>query len=52
MLVAIGIVLAVLWLFGLIAAVTFHGLIHLLLVLAIVTILFHFIRGRRPVVRP
>lgn len=52
MLAAIAIILAVLWLFGLITAFTLNGFIHVLLLLAIVSLLFHFLRGRRPVFRP
>lgn len=52
MLVTIAIVLAVLWLIGLVAAVTFHGFVHVLLILAIVSIMLHLLRGRHASARP
>ena len=52
MLATIAIVLVALWLLGVVTAVTFHGLVHVLLVLAIVSILLHLFRGRPSVVRP
>ncbi|MFW6256902.1 MAG: lmo0937 family membrane protein [Bacillota bacterium] len=42
----IALVLTVLWLFGLITSTTFSGLIHILLVIAVVMILLNFL-GRR-----
>jgi hypothetical protein len=50
MLLTLAIVLFVLWLLG---AFAFHvggGLIHLLLVLAVIVIVYRLITGRRPVV--
>ena len=47
MLETIAIVLLVLWALGLVAAYTMGGLIHLLLVIAIVVILVRVIQGRR-----
>ena len=49
MLLTIGIILFVAWLLGLVA---FHvgGLIHLLLVLAVISVLVHLFTGRRSVV--
>jgi hypothetical protein len=41
------VVLVALWLLGLVTSYTFGGLIHLLLVVAIIVILFRFIQGRR-----
>ena len=41
-------VLLVLWLLGLITSFTMGGLIHILLVLAIVTVLIRVIQGRKP----
>ena len=49
MLWTIAVVLAVLWLLGLVTSYTMGGFIHLLLVLAIITILIRVIQGRRPV---
>jgi hypothetical protein len=49
MLMTIAIVLAVLWLLGMVTAYTMGGLIHILLVVAIVVVLVRVIQGRRPV---
>ena len=49
MLETIAIILIVLWLVGLVSAYTIGGLIHLLLVIAIIVILLRVIRGRSPV---
>jgi hypothetical protein len=47
MLWTIAVILFVLWLLGLATAYTMGGLIHILLVIAIVVILFRVISGRR-----
>lgn len=47
MLETIAVVLIVLWLLGLVTSVTMGGLIHALLVIAIVVILIRVIQGRR-----
>ncbi len=47
MLYTLAIVLIVLWLLGLVSSYTMGGLIHLLLVIAIVVILLRIISGRR-----
>lgn len=47
MLETIVVVLLVLWLLGLVTAYTMGGLIHILLVIAIVMILLRVIQGRR-----
>ena len=47
MLWTIAVVLAVLWLLGLVSSYTLGGFIHILLVLAIVVILIQVIQGRR-----
>jgi hypothetical protein len=47
MLYTIAIVLLILWLLGLVTSVTAGGLIHVLLVIAIVVVLLGFISGRR-----
>jgi hypothetical protein len=47
MLETIAIILIVLWLFGLVSSYTMGGLIHILLVIAIVVILVRVIQGRR-----
>jgi hypothetical protein len=47
MLWTIAVVLLVLWLLGLVTAFTMHGFIHVLLVLAVVSVLIRIIQGRR-----
>lgn len=47
MLMTIAIILLVLWVLGLVSTYTMGGLIHILLVVAIVVILVQFIQGRR-----
>ena len=46
MLALLGVVLLVLWLMGFLAFHVTSGLIHLLLVLALIAIVVHFVRGR------
>ena len=48
MLYTIAFVLIVLWLIGLVTAVTLGGFIHLLLVIAIIMVLVRLIRGENP----
>ena len=45
MLLWIAIIIAVLWLLGLLGNIG-GGLIHILLVIAVVVLIFHFVRGR------
>ena len=47
MLYTIAIILVVLWLLGMVSAYTIGGLIHILLVVAIVMVLLRVIRGER-----
>lgn len=47
MLETIAVVLVVLWLLGLATSYTMGGLIHVLLVIAVVVILIRVIQGRR-----
>ena len=49
MLWTIAVIVIVLWLLGLVSSYTMGGLIHLLLVLAIVVVLINIIQGRRSV---
>jgi hypothetical protein len=49
MLETIAIILIVLWLLGLVSSYTMGGLIHVLLVIAIVVVLIRVIQGRRVV---
>jgi hypothetical protein len=46
MLYTIAVVLVILWLIGMLASVTLGGLIHILLVIAIIAVLFRLISGR------
>ena len=48
MLYTIAIVLIILWALGLVTSFTAGGLIHVLLVIAIVVVLLRVISGRRP----
>ncbi|MGA2710553.1 MAG: lmo0937 family membrane protein [Steroidobacteraceae bacterium] len=47
MLYTIAVVLIVLWLLGLVTSYTMGGVIHFLLVIAVVMILIQLIQGRR-----
>jgi hypothetical protein len=47
MLYTLAVVLIILWLLGLVSSYTMGGLIHILLVIAIVVILVSVISGRR-----
>jgi len=47
MLVTIVVILLLLWLLGLLSSYTMGGFIHLLLIVAVVTIVFRVIQGRR-----
>lgn len=47
MLTTVAVVLIVLWLLGFVSSYTMGGVIHLLLVVAIVMILIRVIQGRR-----
>jgi hypothetical protein len=49
MLYTIAVVLIILWLLGLVTSYTMGGLIHVLLVIAIVAVLLRVISGRNPV---
>ena len=47
MLWTLAVILLVLWLLGLVSSYTMGGLIHVLLVVAIVMVLVNFISGRK-----
>ncbi len=49
MLYTIAVVLIVLWLLGFVTSYTMGGVIHILLVIAIIMILVNLIRGRRAI---
>ena len=48
MLLTLFVILLVLWVLGIVTAYTMGGLIHLLLVAALVVIVIRIIQGRRP----
>ena len=48
MLWTIAVILAVMWLLGMISSYTMGGLLHVLLFLAIAVVLINVIQGRRP----
>ena len=48
MLETIFVLLIVMWLLGIVSSYTLGGFIHLLLVLALVTVLIRIIQGRNP----
>jgi Family of unknown function (DUF5670) len=50
MLWTIFVVLLVLWMLGMVTSYTLGGFIHILLLLALATVLIRVIQGRRPVV--
>ena len=45
----VAVILAVLWLLGMVSSYTLGGFLHILLVLAIVVVLIRVIQGRRAV---
>ena len=47
MLYTLAVVLIILWLLGLVTSYTMGGVIHVLLVIALVMVLVNFISGRR-----
>ena len=47
MLWTICVILIVLWLLGMVTSYTMGGLIHILLVIAVITVLVRIIQGRR-----
>ena len=50
MLWTIAVILLVMWLLGMITSYTVSGFIHILLVLAIITVLIRVIQGRRVII--
>jgi hypothetical protein len=49
MLYTLAVVLIILWLLGLVTSYTLGGLIHILLVIAVIVILLQIIGGRRAI---
>jgi hypothetical protein len=43
----IAVILIIMWLLGMVSSYTMGGLIHILLVIAIIVVLFNIIQGRR-----
>ncbi|MEO8295312.1 MAG: lmo0937 family membrane protein [Gemmatimonadota bacterium] len=50
MFATLGVILLIAWLLGLFAFHVTGGLIHLLLVIAVIAIIWHFVSGRRSTV--
>lgn len=49
MLETLAVVLIILWLLGLVSSYTLGGLIHILLVIALIVVVVRIIQGRRPI---
>ena len=49
MLWTIAVILLVLWALGLVSSYTAGGLVHLLLVVAVIVVVFQFLSGRRSI---
>lgn len=49
MIYSIAVILLILWLLGLVTGYTLSGFIHILLVIAIVTVLIRVIQGRKSI---
>ena len=49
MLYTIAIILVVLWLPGMVSSYTMGGFIHILLVVAVISVLIRIIQGRNPI---
>ncbi len=49
MLWTIAVILVIMWMLGMVTSFTLGGFIHLLLVLAIITVLIRVIQGRNPI---
>ena len=49
MLETIAVLLVLLWALGMVTSYTLGGLLHLLLVLAVATVLIRIIQGRKPI---
>jgi hypothetical protein len=50
MLYTIAVLLVILWLLGMVSSYTLSGFIHILLVLAVISVLIRLIQGRSPIV--
>jgi len=47
MLWTIAIILLILWVLGLVTSTTFGGLVHILIVIAVIVVVVQLLRGRR-----
>ena len=47
MLLTIAVILGIMWMMGMATSYTMGGLLHILLILAIIVVLFRIIQGRR-----
>jgi hypothetical protein len=47
MLLGVAVVLLILWIVGLVGVYTIGAMVHLFLILAIISVVFHFLRGRK-----
>jgi hypothetical protein len=44
-----AVILVIMWLLGMVTSYTIGGLLHLLLLLAVITVLIRIIQGRNPI---
>lgn len=49
MLITIAVLLLILWALGLVSSYTLGGLIHVLLVIAVIVVLVRIVQGRNPI---
>lgn len=49
MLWTIAVILVIMWLLGMVTAYTLGGLLHVLLLLAVIAVLIRIIQGRNPI---
>lgn len=49
MIYTIAVILVILWILGIVSSYTMGGFIHILLVIAVITILYRIITGRKPI---
>ncbi len=49
MIYTIAVIMIILWILGIVSSYTMGGFIHILLVIAVVTVLYRIITGRKPI---
>jgi hypothetical protein len=49
MIYTIAVILIILWILGIVSSYTMGGFIHILLVIAVITVLYRIITGRKPI---